>query len=192
MEQQFSMQSISLANQLDQMKLDLEENAEKARVEGSRDVQATKDALAERRAIRERELADFKEQTKAEVSKINAESKEMTVKLRFEKEQVMQNFKLEAEEASNQVRARVWPPGPRVHMPSHNSRRADEPDDFRDRGIGAGAASRDAPQDRDRRGYRTDDPRRGRGTFERALAQGAPDRIDRQAARGIRSAREQR
>ena len=115
MEQQFSMQSISLANQLDQMKLDLEENAEKARVEGSRDVQATKDALAERRAIRERELADFKEQTKAEVSKINAESKEMTVKLRFEKEQVMQNFKLEAEEASNQVRARVWPPSARAH-----------------------------------------------------------------------------
>jgi regulator of protease activity HflC (stomatin/prohibitin superfamily) len=105
MEQTFEMQSIRLKNDEDKLKLDYKEKEEIAKVEGGRDVQAARDALSERKAERDKALADFKQGTVTEERKIKAEMKEITTKLQFEYQQVLQTLKLEAEEKAAAIEA---------------------------------------------------------------------------------------
>jgi hypothetical protein len=81
MEQKFEMQSIKLKNEVDKTTLSQKEAQDIARVEGGRDIQASKDSLAERMAVRAKFLADYKQGTVTGVSKIKAEMKEVTTKV---------------------------------------------------------------------------------------------------------------
>ena len=104
-EQQFEMQAVRLKNELGKIKIRHSEEQEKCNVQGSRDTQLAKDKFAEIRAARDRTIAEYEEQTKAEVDKIVAECSEQTTKLRFEKEQVLQTLALEAEQEAKMLRA---------------------------------------------------------------------------------------
>jgi hypothetical protein len=59
MEQTFEMQSIRLKNDSDKLMLEFTEKEEMARVQGQRDVQASRDHLLERKAERDKSLADY-------------------------------------------------------------------------------------------------------------------------------------
>ena len=74
MEQQFEMQAIKLRNEQDQAKLDLSEKNERLKIDGSMEIAQKRDQLSERQAVRDRELSEYKEQTKVEVDKIRAEA----------------------------------------------------------------------------------------------------------------------
>mmetsp|Transcript_20527 Transcript_20527/g.26710 ORF Transcript_20527/g.26710 Transcript_20527/m.26710 type:complete len:501 (-) Transcript_20527:57-1559(-) len=105
MEQTFEMQSIRLQNDEDKLKLEFSEKESMAKVEGQRDVQSARDQLLERKAERDKALADFKQGTITEERKIKAEMKEITTKLNFEYQQVLQTLKLEAEEKAASIEA---------------------------------------------------------------------------------------
>jgi hypothetical protein len=105
MEQTFGMQSIRLKNEEDKNMLDFEETEAMGRVEGGRDVQASRDALAERQAERDKLLADYRQGTWTEESKIQAEMREATTKLKYEYEHVLQTLKLEAQEKAREIEA---------------------------------------------------------------------------------------
>lgn len=105
MEQKFGMQEIQLNNEQAKVQLEYQEKEEMARVEGSKDVQASRDALAERKAERDKALADFKQGTITEERKIRAEMNEETTKLKYECKQVLQTLKLEAQETAARIEA---------------------------------------------------------------------------------------
>jgi regulator of protease activity HflC (stomatin/prohibitin superfamily) len=100
MEQRFEMQAISLNNATRAREVDHAEFQEKAEVEGGRDTQASSDTFSERKAVRDRELQDYLEHSRQEVSQLSAETKEMCISLDFEKKRVYQGLALEAEEES--------------------------------------------------------------------------------------------
>lgn len=100
MEQRFEMQAISLNNATRAREVDHAEFQEKAEVEGGRDTQASSDTFSERKAVRDRELQDYMEHSRQEVSQLSAETKEMCISLDFEKKRVYQGLALEAEEES--------------------------------------------------------------------------------------------
>jgi regulator of protease activity HflC (stomatin/prohibitin superfamily) len=105
MEQQFEMQAIKLKNEVYSRQIDHKEQQEKAQVEGSRDVQLSRDIYSERIAAGEREVSDFYEHSRQEVSKMEAETKEICISLQFDKQRVHQALALEAEEKAATIAA---------------------------------------------------------------------------------------
>ena len=77
------MQSIRLKNEVDKSTLNHEEAQDIKLVEGNRDIQASNDALLERKAVRSKFLNDSRQGTATDVAKIKAEMKEATTKVRF-------------------------------------------------------------------------------------------------------------
>jgi len=107
MEQTFEMQSIRLKNDAAKLKLDHKEAQDLAKVEGGRNIQASRDQLKERQAERNKYLEDYKQQTEVEVSKVHAEMVEDTTRLDFEYLQVKQTLKLQSEEEAARVLAQT-------------------------------------------------------------------------------------
>jgi regulator of protease activity HflC (stomatin/prohibitin superfamily) len=103
MEQQFEMQAITLKNEAFARQIDHKEEQEKAEVEGARDVQLARDKYFERIAVRERQISDFKEHSRQEISKLEAETEENCITLEFEKRRAYQLLKLEAEEEAANI-----------------------------------------------------------------------------------------
>ena len=107
MEQQFEMQAIKLRNEQDQAKLDLSEKNERLKIDGSMEIAQKRDQLSERQAVRDRELSEYKEQTKVEVDKIRAEAAALTTKLEFDRQRALETLRLEAEETAAQLEAKT-------------------------------------------------------------------------------------
>ena len=103
MEQTFEMQSIRLKNEAAKLKLDHTEAQDLAKVEGGRNIQASRDQLKERQAERNKYLEDYNQQTQVEVSKVRAAMVEDTTRLEFEYLQVKQTLKLQSEEEAARV-----------------------------------------------------------------------------------------
>ena len=103
MEQRFEMQNITLTNEYNAKKVDYAEQQDKGQTEGSRDVQAVKDKLTERRAGGNRALKDYKEHTRAQTLTLQAETSEMVVNLDFDRKRELQKLNLEASEEANLI-----------------------------------------------------------------------------------------
>jgi hypothetical protein len=97
------MQSIRLKNEAAKLKLDHTEAQDLAKVEGGRNIQASRDQLKERQAERNKYLEDYNQQTQVEVSKVRAAMVEDTTRLEFEYLQVKQTLKLQSEEEAARV-----------------------------------------------------------------------------------------
>lgn len=105
MEQRFEMQNITLTNEYNAKKVDYDELRDKTEAEGSRDVQAIRDKLTERKAAGLRTLKDFKEHTLSKTMTMQAETSEICVNLDFEKRRMLQKLSLEASEEAKQIEA---------------------------------------------------------------------------------------
>ena len=104
-QQQYDIQAIQLRNALDMQKLNQGEAMEKTRAEMNKSNQVYKDQYAEAQVIRMREYNDFVQQTNVEKEKIQADKKEIVLRLRLQKEEELQKLALEAEEAATRVQA---------------------------------------------------------------------------------------
>jgi len=103
--QQHQIQAIKLKNELDMQNLANNEDAEKVRAERSKNNQVYKDQYDEQKEIRTREYNSYIKQTEVEGQKIEADMKEITLRLRLEKEQALQQLALEGEEEAVRIAA---------------------------------------------------------------------------------------
>jgi len=105
MTQQHQIQAIKLKNELDMETLNNQEDAEKFKAEKGKSNQVYKDQYDEQKEIRAREYNSYKKTTQVEQQKIAADMKEVTLRLRLEREQALQQLALEAEEQAVKITA---------------------------------------------------------------------------------------